>query len=606
MPKAPAKGPGLKTTKYALNEIKRRPSRTALTALGLSAGVGLVMGIIGISDGLTQAQSSVLSPLTQVGTDIIVTRTVAATTSASSSSSSPSGGQGGGGFFRSGPGGGKSAFASLNSQDAAALLNANSSIITDLAKLGPAGTKFTHDFFVPGTLITFPSEAISVISKLQGVKSDVGALSLQAIHETGTVPRIVDTVQTGGQTITSTARPAPLTAAEEAQVQSCLASHGVTFGGPTTSTNGTSSPSTGGGGQTGKGSVRRADRFAGFLTGCLPARFQTYISQVVVPEQTITRVLNPPTTNTATTTYTVGGVNPSSPDSGLVTKSQVTSGTWFTNTPAHEVLVNTAYANTNKIKVGQTLNYNSVAFKVVGLVAPTLTGNISDVYFDLSTLQSMASDSSRVNEVLVSVTNSSQGNKVAAEIKSALPGAQVLTAKSLADQVTGSLSNAHKLANTLGGALAVVVMVAAFLIAMLLTLSSVTKRTREIGTLRAIGWSKGKVVGQIVLENLGIAVVGAIVGVGIGYGISAIISQVAPSLSVVSSGLSVGASTASSLFHEASSGSLTTHVKLSAPITFVAVAEGIVLALVGGVLAGAIGGWRAARLAPATALRDIN
>ncbi len=604
MPKPPVKGSGLKTTKYALNEIKRRPSRTALTALGLSAGVGLVMGIVGISDGLTQAQSSVLSPLTQVGTDIIVTRTVAATTSTSattSSSSSSSGNQGGGGggFFRTGPGGGNAAFASLNSQDAAALLNANSSIITDLAKLGPAGTKFTHDFFVPGTLITFPSEAISVISKLQGVKSDVGALSLQGIHETGTVPRIVDTVQTGGQTITSTARPAPLTAAEEAQVQSCLASHGVTFNRPATS-------ATGSGSQRGQGLGGGGDRFGGFLTQCLPARFQTYISQVVVPEQTITRVLNPPTTNTATTTYTVGGVNPASPNSGLVTKSQVTSGTWFTSTPAHEVLVNTAYASTNKIKVGQTLTYNSVSFKVVGLVAPTLTGNISDVYFDLSTLQSMASDASRVNEVLVSVTNSAQVDKVAAEIKNALPGAQVLTAKSLADQVTGSLSNAHKLANTLGGALAVVVMVAAFLIAMLLTLSSVTKRTREIGTLRAIGWSKAKVVSQIVLENLGIAVVGAIVGVGIGYGISAIIGQVAPSLSVVSSGLAVGASSASSLFHEAASGSLTTYVKLSAPISAVAVAEGVVLALVGGVLAGAIGGWRAARLAPATALRDIN
>ena len=66
----------------------------------------------------------------------------------------------------------------------------------------------------------------------------------------------------------------------------------------------------------------------------------------------------------------------------------------------------------------------------------------------------------------------------------------MLTAKSLADSVSGSLNNAHKLANDLGGVLAIVVLLAAFLIAGLLTLSSVAKRVREIGSLRArlVAW----------------------------------------------------------------------------------------------------------------------
>ena len=64
---------------YAWNELRRRWSRTVVTAIGLAAGVGLVMGIVGVSDGLTQAQNKVLSPLSSVGTDIIVTRTVDAT-----------------------------------------------------------------------------------------------------------------------------------------------------------------------------------------------------------------------------------------------------------------------------------------------------------------------------------------------------------------------------------------------------------------------------------------------------------------------------------------------------------------------------------------------
>src|ERR1039458_10156060 len=147
---------------YAWNELRRRIGRTIVTAIGLAAGVGLVMGIIGVSQGLSDAQSKALSPLNSVGTDIIVTRTVAPTLSTSTTTTTtPSNGFGGGG---AGAGAGGGFFAgrggsTLNSSDAAALASANSSVITDLAKLGPAGTKFTHDFFVPGTLITFPSQA---------------------------------------------------------------------------------------------------------------------------------------------------------------------------------------------------------------------------------------------------------------------------------------------------------------------------------------------------------------------------------------------------------------------------------------------------------------
>ena len=34
---------------YAFHELRRRLGRTILTALGLAAGVGLVIGIIGVS-----------------------------------------------------------------------------------------------------------------------------------------------------------------------------------------------------------------------------------------------------------------------------------------------------------------------------------------------------------------------------------------------------------------------------------------------------------------------------------------------------------------------------------------------------------------------------
>lgn len=606
---------------YAWNELHRRLGRTLVTAIGLAAGVGLVMGIIGVSQGLSDAQTKALSPLGSVGTDIIVTRTVAPTLSTATTTTTTlaggfgGGAPGGGGSFAGGGSGffsGRGASA-LNSSDSAALDAANSSVITDLAKLGPAGTKFTHDFFVPGTLITFPSNAVSDVAHVKGVTSAVGALSLDALHESGTVPKITASVKTGGQTISATVKAPVLTSQQQATERSCIQSViEKRFGSGATGTSG--SPPSGGTGRSGGGTTVPSGgfRFIGSssaISKCLTPAQKAYQQNVVVPEQTVNEVLNPPTTNTKTSTYTVGGVNPSDTTSGLVTKAQLVKGAWLSATPAtaaSQVLVTTAYASQEGLKVDQTLTINSVKYKIVGLVNPTLTGDVSDIYFSLANLQTLSTNQNRVNEVLVSVANAKDVSSVAKAIKKDLPGATVLTSKSLADQVTGSLSNARKLANDLGGALAVVVLLAAFLIAGLLTLSSVSKRVREIGSLRAIGWSRGRVVRQIMAETLGIGVIGGVVGIGIGAVICLIIGAVGPALSVSSTGLAVGASNVSGLLHQATSATVATTVHLTAPIRVLTIVIAFAGALLGGLIAGAVGGWRAARLSPASALRDLG
>jgi ABC-type antimicrobial peptide transport system permease subunit len=606
---------------YAWNELRRRLGRTIVTAIGLAAGVGLVMGIIGVSQGLSAAQNKALSPLNSVGTDIIVTRTVAPTLStATTTTTTPSfgggggfgGGGNGGGGFGGGNGGGFFAGgggSSLNSSDAAALAAANSSVITDLAKLGPAGTKFTHDFFVAGTLITFPSQAVSTVANVKGVKSAVGALSLDALHESGTVPKITASLKTGGETISANVKPPVLTAAEQATERTCIQNLITKQLGSTTTT----IPSGGGGGSGfgggGGGGFRFGRGAASAFTKCLSPAQKAYEQNVVIPERTVNEVLNPPTTNTSTSTYTVGSVDPANTTSGLVTKAQLTKGTWLSTSPSianTEVLVTTSYASQKNLTVGETLTINKVGYKIVGLVNPTLTGDVSDIYFSTSNLQALSTNSGRINEVLVSVDNANDVNAVAKAIKKALPGATVLTAASLADQVTGSLSNARKLANDLGGALAVVVLLAAFLIAGLLTLSSVSKRVREIGSLRAIGWSRGRVVRQIMAETLGIGVVGGVIGVAIGAVICLIIGAVGPALSVTSTGLAVGASKVSGLLGQTTSATVARTVHLTAPIHPLTILIAFGGALLGGLIAGAVGGWRAARLSPASALRDIG
>ncbi len=89
---------------YIGHELRRRAGRTLLTALGLALGVGMVIGIIGVSQGLDDAQSHALAPLKSVGTDVLVTRVVGASASGSGATTTPTAPTGGARPFGGGGG----------------------------------------------------------------------------------------------------------------------------------------------------------------------------------------------------------------------------------------------------------------------------------------------------------------------------------------------------------------------------------------------------------------------------------------------------------------------------------------------------------------------
>ena len=142
--------------------------------------------------------------------------------------------------------------------------------------------------------------------------------------------------------------------------------------------------------------------------------------------------------------------------------------------------------------------------------------------------------------------------------------------------------------------------------------ASVAKRVREIGTLKALGWSRFAVVRQISAETLVQGLLGGLIGAAAGIAASQAINATGWSLkaSVASAAASgpvtsgpagfglgrVGGqpATASELVH------ITTAV--SGQTLLLAVA----LALLGGLAAGMVGGLRAARLRPGVALRTID
>ncbi|HTC82329.1 MAG TPA: hypothetical protein VK848_12415, partial [Acidimicrobiia bacterium] len=296
---------------YLLQELRRRWGRTLVTALGLAVGVGLVLGIIGLSQGLSEAQTAVLQPLSSIGTDILVTRVATSTATSNGPQNNGAQNNGGGGFFAASPGGGGGAGVSLNganASDANALLAENSNVTTDLSKLGAAGTRFTHDFFLSSTLLSFPAGALTETVNVPGVASATAGLTQLVEHQTGTVPTQTATFETGGETLTATATPAPLTDAEQAAVQTCLQSSGIRIGerdgGQTTATvtpkvGASPAPVPAGAPDTGL----RFGGGGGAFQKCLPARFQQYTASVTTARRSIQQAVNPPSTDISTTSY---------------------------------------------------------------------------------------------------------------------------------------------------------------------------------------------------------------------------------------------------------------------------------------------------------------
>jgi putative ABC transport system permease protein len=565
--------------RYLRNELLRRRTRTIVTLIGLGLGVALVIAISSLSNGLDRAQKKTLNPLAGIGTDLTVTL-------------QPQQNQGGG-FGGPGGGGGGS-----RNRD---LVQANQSVITDLSKLGKPGTHFVHDFFLPGTQLTFQQTAAKQIAAISGVAQVTQGLTLLAQHQEGIVPKIVATLKTQAKTITQVRNIPQPTATEFAAMQACFAKLGggaATPGGRNNNNGGGGLG--GGGGGFGGGGGGRANR--GAFSKCLPARLRKLRVSFTSPSQTLRQVLNPPQTNITTTAYTIGGVDQTHPTMGVVTTAQVTKGRYLAAAGGREALISQTYAAKHSLKVGSTLHLNGTSFTVVGLVAPPLGGQSADVYLPLKQLQTLANEAGLANVVLVRASSSSNVANVQQAIEKALPQAQVASSKQVAAQISGSLVDASNLSKNLGVALSVIAAVAAFLLAALLALSSVGKRTRELGTLKALGWTQRMVVRQIAGESLAQGVLGGIFGIVVGLLIIAAVNAFGPTLTASSttgdsSLLGLGVSTARTA---------TSSVSLSAPVGVTVLATGFGLAVLGGLVAGTAGAMRAARLRPADALRQVD
>ncbi len=342
-------------------------------------------------------------------------------------------------------------------------------------------------------------------------------------------------------------------------------------------------------------------------------------NRIVLPTNS-SSPLQPPTS------VSVDGTDISHPHLGPLSNGRLSDGRAFTAADANAdvAVVDANYATANKLKVGSTVTLAKTQFTVIGIVTQPQASSPPSVYIPLARAQALATNPATgksmknlVNTVYVTAASAADIGAVQAEIEHLLPQATVTSSSDLASEVTGSAASAAKLADALGKWLAVLVLIAAFAVASLLTMAAVARRVPEFGTLKALGWRSSRIVSQVLGESVGTGIIGGLAGVGLGFAGVAIIDKIVPKLSATVPSASGGGGlqtqvagggsgpVASGPIGVAAGHAATIAVPMSASVTVGAIILAVLLAVAGGLLAGSFGGWRAARLRPAAALARV-
>ncbi|MFB7494288.1 ABC transporter permease [Streptomyces sp. NPDC056161] len=311
--------------------------------------------------------------------------------------------------------------------------------------------------------------------------------------------------------------------------------------------------------------------------------------------------------------YSVYGTDVTQTALGPLTSSKITSGRTFktSETDAKVAVADSAYAKEKDYKVGSTVTVKDTKYEIIGIATADSGDSAANLYIPLKQAQTLSDEKNKVTTIYVKSADSKQIDAVKSDIQKNVSGTTVTTSADMAKTVSGSLSTASSLATSVGKWLSIAVLIAAFLVAGLLTSSAVSRRVREFGTLKALGWKSSRVTRQVVGEAIVNGLVGGVLGIVIGIAGAEVVNAISPTLKAqlgsTTSNAGGGPGGGGGGFGGArQTASKSLEVALTAPVSVTTIVVAVGLAVAGGLIAGGFGGWRASRLRPADALRRVE
>ena len=241
-----------------------------------------------------------------------------------------------------------------------------------------------------------------------------------------------------------------------------------------------------------------------------------------------------------------------------------------------EVLLGDLLAQSLNKHVGDGLDIQGTSFRVEGIYHGASALEAGAAILPLDELQQISGLQGKVTAFHVQLKPAPAGEsaenylrRAQAQIETALPGLRAVPAAERAAN-NQLVVLAHAAA---WGTSAIALLIGVLGIANTMAMS-VFERTREIGILRAIGWKRWRILVLIEMEAMVLGFAGGIVGIGLGWGALWILSRLPQTASIVTTGFPA-----------------------------LLLIEAVIVAVLAGLVAGALPAWRGARLSPVEALR---
>jgi putative ABC transport system permease protein len=288
---------------------------------------------------------------------------------------------------------------------------------------------------------------------------------------------------------------------------------------------------------------------------------------------------------------TICGVNFDSlaTETNVLSSNMLVEGNYSRIYNSGAILVDSVFANLTKLKIEDKITAFNRDFKVVGIVNPNLysrPAGIADMYAPLNVVQEIAKFYGNLNNfavkdinvILVEISpegDSTQINNVEQSVLSTIESYAGEAGAIVGYQCGVAARKVIPITQDSALAISVVLLASVTFFALKSQFASVVERTKEIGILKAIGWTDSDVMQQLFLESLFQSLAGGIIGVLIGYLITFLIPQLG----------------------------LVPTQNLVLTISPFPALTALLLSISGGALAGLIPAWRAAKLQPAEALR---
>jgi putative ABC transport system permease protein len=246
----------------------------------------------------------------------------------------------------------------------------------------------------------------------------------------------------------------------------------------------------------------------------------------------------------------------------------ITNGTAFSN--ANQVIIGQTAAQRLNKTVGSTITISNKTFTVTGIYE---TGNFMDdrgIAMSLSALQNLTGDTGQVSLILVKASNGTDPTALASTISQNYPN-DLSTSTSLSGN--NRMQNGLQVISSGAWAVSLLAILIGGIIVIVTMMKAVSERTREIGVLRAIGWTQRRILGMIIGEALVLSLIAIVVGLLLAVGIVELISL--------------------------------THLLrgINPSFSLLLILKGIGVALFLGIIGGIYPAYRASRLSPTEALR---